>query len=292
MCDELTAEELRLAAIGVNRRQFATLGAAAAVLAGCASHGEADAATASTRLVESTVSIPTPDGTADAFFVHPARGAHPGVILWPDIAGLRDAFKAMARRLAEAGYAVLAVNHYYRGGAAPFVSAFTEWQTPAGQAKLRPLIAGITPERTTSDARAFAAFLDGQAAVDTARKLGTQGYCMGGPFAVRTAAAAPARVGAVGSFHGGGLVLDKPDSPHRLIAATRASFLFAVAQNDDLRAPEDKDTLRRTAEAAKRPAEVEVYPADHGWCVPDSPKYDRVQADRAWTRLLALYGGL
>jgi len=292
MCDEPTAEELRRLAKGVNRRQFGAMGAAAAALAGCASHGEADAATASARLAESTVRIPTPDGEADAFFVHPASGVHPGVVLWPDIAGLRDAFKAVARRLAGEGYAVLVVNHYYRGGAAPFVSTFTDWQTPAGQTRLRPLIAGITPERTLSDARAFAGFLDGQAAVDKARGIGTQGYCMGGAFAVRTAAAMPGRVGAVASFHGGGLVLDKADSPHRLIAATRASFLFAVARNDDMRAPDDKDVLRRTAAEAKRPAEIEVYQADHGWCVPDSPKYDRAEADRAWARLLALYAGL
>lgn len=289
MCDDFTDadQDTALAAKRLTRREFAAMGAAVTIAA--CSGGDADAAGS---LTERTVEIHTPDGTADAFFVHPAKGAHPGVILWPDIAGLRDAFKTMARRLAGAGYAVLAVNQYYRGAKAPLLASLAEWRTDAGRAKLQPLIAAINPETTTRDAAAFAAFLDTQAAVDKRRGIGTQGYCMGGPFTLRTAAAAPARVRAAASFHGGGLVTDKPDSPHLQIARTRASYLIAVAQNDDARAPTDKDTLRKAAADAGRPAEIEVYHADHGWCVLDSPSYNQAEADRAWGRLLALYAKL
>lgn len=291
MCDELTrsAGDEVPARPGLTRRQFAALGAVATIAACGGGNGEAKPAG---NLGESTVQVTTPDGTADAFFVHPATGAHPGVVLWPDIAGLRDAFKAMARRLAGAGYAVLAVNQYYRGAPAPVLGSFSEWRSPEGQAKLRPMIAQITPEATMRDAAAFVGFLDGRSEVDSTRGIGTQGYCMGGPFAVRTAAAAPGRVGAAASFHGAGLVTTEADSPHLLLAKSRASYLFAIARNDDARALTDKGTLRQAAAEAGRPAEMEVYPADHGWCVPDSPVYDKAQADRAWERLLALYAKL
>lgn len=293
MCDDFTdrAAEAALArgaaASGVSRRQFAALGTAAA-LAGYA--GAACAAEA--RVIESDVQVPTPDGTSDCFFVHPIKGTHPGIILWPDIGGLRDAKKAMARHLAAAGYAVLAVNPYYRSARAPVMESFAEFRTPEGRAKVMPMVALLTSEAVSRDGAAYAAFLDTQKAVDRRRGIGTQGYCMGGPFAVRTAAAAPGRVKAAASFHGGGLVTDKPDSPHKLLAATQASYLFAIARNDDTKAPTDKDTLRAAAAEAHRPAEITVYPADHGWCVPDSPVYDRVEADRAWERLLALYARL
>ncbi|HVR90735.1 MAG TPA: dienelactone hydrolase family protein [Novosphingobium sp.] len=286
MCDEFTLAD-DAARKGVSRREFTVLGGAVA-LAGCAGMTRSPPA----GLGERMVSVATPDGTADAFFVHPAKGKHPGVLLWPDIAGLREAYKIMARRLAGAGYAVLAVNHYYRTSAAPVVSSMAEWRTPEGQAKLGPMIAAITPAATTSDARAFVAFLDAQGAVDQRRKIGTNGYCMGGPYTVRTAAAVPARVGAAASFHGGGLVTAEPDSPHRLLAATSASYLFAIAQNDDARAPTDKDTLRAATQAAGRPAEIEVYAADHGWCTIDAPVYNQAEADRAWARMLALYATL
>lgn len=290
MCDDFTDadQDAALARRGMTRREFAAMGAAATIAA-CGGGGDAEAAGS---LAERIVEIRTPDGAADAFFVHPAKGAHPGVILWPDIAGLRDAFKAMARRLAGEGYAVLAVNQYYRGARAPVLANLAEWRTDAGRVRLQPLIAAIDPAATTRDAAAFVAFLDTQAAVDKRRGIGAQGYCMGGPFALRTAAAAPARVRAAASFHGGGLVTDKPDSPHLQLARTQASYLVAVAQNDDARAPVDKDTLRKAAADADRPAEIEVYPADHGWCVPDAPAYNQIEADRAWARLLALYAKL
>lgn len=290
MCDELTAidEDAALARAGLSRRDFAATGALAA-LAGCMTAPEAGTAQA---LTERSVSFAAPDGTVDAFFVHPSKGKHPGVILWPDVAGLRDAYKVMARRLAEAGYAVLAVNQYYRSAPAPILNSISEWRTPAGQEKLKPMLPLLTPDGITRDAKAFVGFLDSQKAVDKRRGIGSNGYCQGGPFTVRTAAAMPGRVKAAASFHGGGLVTDKPDSPHRLLASTQASYLIAVARNDDARAPTDKDTFRAAAQAAGRPAEVEVYAADHGWCTLDAPIYDKAEAERAWARLLALYAGL
>lgn len=243
-------------------------------------------------LTEAMVEVRTEDGTCEAFFVHPAQGKHPGVIFWPDAIGLRDAKKAMARRLAASGYAVLAVNQYYRNAKLPLGIAFSDFRDEEKRARLMPLIGALTPEALSRDARAYAAFLDGQAVVDTGRGLGTQGYCMGGGQAFRTGAAVPERVRAVASFHGGGLVTDAPDSPHRLIAKTRASFLILPGRDDDANQPEAVGVLRETAEAAGRPAEIEVYDADHGWCVPDAPCYDAAEADRAWTRLLALYAGL
>lgn len=290
MCDDFTAEgeDAALVRRGLTRREFAAMGAAVAV-AGCV--GGASAA-GSAELKEGMVGIATADGMADAFFVHPAKGAHPGVIFWPDVAGLREVKKVMARRLAAAGYAVLVVNQYYRDAPAPILQSLSEFRTPEGQAKVGPMRARVTPETVTRDAKAFVAFLDGKGAVDKRRKIGTQGYCMGGPFTVRTAAAAPARIGAAASFHGGGLVEDKPDSPHKLLGATKASYLFAIARNDDAKQPDAKDALRKAADAAKRPAEIEVYPADHGWCVADAPAYDPNQAEKAWDRLLELYAKL
>lgn len=245
-----------------------------------------------TPLSERAVDVPTPDGTCDAFFVHPAEGRHPGVILWPDALGLRPVKTAMARRLAGEGYAVLVVNPYYRSLRAPLDLRFDDFRSEEGRQKIMPLMGSLTPDAVESDARAFVAWLDGQAAVDTARGIGTQGYCMGGALAFRTAHAMPGRVKAVASFHGGGLVTDKPDSPHRLLPETQASYLIAPGRDDDARAPGDKDVLRQVADAAGRPAEIEVYPADHGWCVADALAWDRAEADRAWGRLLALYATL
>ena len=290
MCDEsiAPAEEADFAGSGLDRRQFSLLGAGL-VLAGCSRSGAQDGGS---RVSERMVAITTPDGVADAFFVHPAEGAHPGVVMWPDIAGLRAAFKIMARTLAAEGYAVLVVNQYYRGGPAPVLESFAQWRTPEGQAKIAPMRERLTPDAITRDAASFVAFLDGVEAVDKSRRIGSSGYCMGGPFTVRTAAAAPGRVGAAASLHGGGLVTDEPDSPHRLLARTKASYLFAIARNDEEKDPAVKDKLRAAAEAAGRPAHVEVYAADHGWCVPDSPAWDPSQADQAWKDVLELFAKL
>ncbi|GFE74175.1 dienelactone hydrolase family protein [Novosphingobium sp. TCA1] len=290
MCDDFTAEaeQANLARRGLDRRAFTALGASAA-LAGCTSIMKTHPANS---VQERMVSITTADGVADAFFVHPAKGSHPGVIMWPDIAGLREAKKIMARTLAAEGHAVLVVNPYYRGQPAPVFESFAGFRTPEGQAKVEPLRAALTPDAITRDAKAYVAFLDGQKSVDRQRGIGTSGYCMGGPFTVRTAAAEPGRVRAAASFHGAGLVTDKPESPHRMLARTQASYLFAIARNDDARQPSQKTDLKAAAAAAGRPAEVEVYPADHGWCVPDSPAWDPDAADKAWQRMLALFARL
>ena len=291
MCDDLTAHEeaTALAANGLNRRQFAAISAAGALVA-CT--GSESAAKARAGLSESSVAITTPDGSADALFVRPAKGKHPAVIMWPDIAGLRPAYMEMGRQLASAGFAVLVVNHYYRSAKAPILNSIAEWRTPEGQAKLKPMIAAITPPGVTSDTMAFVAWLDRQAVTDRKRGIGTIGYCMTGPYTVRAAAAVPRRIKAAVSCHGGGLATPAPDSPHRLIASTQASYLFAIARNDDARAPTDKDMLRAAAKAAGRPAEIEVYNADHGWCTLDAPTYDKGEAARAWARVLALFGKL
>lgn len=285
MCDEFTAADTdrELAANSLTRREFAALGTAAALT------GASSLSAAAVGLNERDVTVTTPDGECDAFFVHPAKGKHPGVILWPDALGLRETKKAMARRLASDGYAVLVVNPYYRDARAPLPFDFAAFRTPEGRAKIMPFMQGLVPEKVTRDAIAHVAFLDMQKAVDIKRGIGVQGYCMGGAIAVRTAAAAPSRVKAVGSFHGGNLVTEKPDSPHRLLGKTQASYLIAIARNDDEKAPQDKAAFKAAAEAAKRPVEIEVYAANHGWCVPDAPDYNRAEAERAWARLLLLY---
>jgi carboxymethylenebutenolidase len=237
-------------------------------------------------VTESDVTITTPDGTADSYFVHPATGTAPAVLLWPDIFGLRPAMRQMAKRLAESGYAVVVVNPFYRVKKAPTADkgAATEIKS------LIPLAQALTETTQMSDAKAFVAWLDQQPAVARNRKIGTQGYCMGGPIAFRTAAAVPDRVGAVASFHGGGLVTTNPNSPHLQAAATKAQFLVAIAENDDKRAPTEKDVLKETFSKAGVQAEIEVYGGAHGWCPPDSQVYNEPLAEKAWGRLLALYG--
>ena len=283
MCDEADMSEFRKK--GLSRRQFGTAGVAAG-LAACA---PMESGAAAGGLSETIVSIPTRDGTMDAFFVHPARGKSPAVIVWPDIAGLREVFKAMARRLAGEGYAVLVANPYYRDIAAPQFADFADFQAQQGFEKVGPWRGKLEAPAVMSDATSLAAWLDAQGAVDRGKGIGNQGYCMGGPFTVWTAAAVPSRVRAAASFHGGGLVREGAHSPHRLLDDTRASFLFAIAQNDDAKQPEAKAELRKAADAAGRPAEIEIYAADHGWSVPDSPVYAQAEAERAWSRLLALY---
>lgn len=290
MCDEMTEAENAAWARnkGLNRRDFATMGASAAALSmlpGCTTASETSGPVTMSR----TVTIDTPDGKADAFFVYPSKGKHPAVIMWPDIAGLRDAYIRMGTRLATAGFAVLVVNQYYRSSPAPIMGSLMEWRTPEGREKLQPMIAKISPAGTIADAGAFVAWLDGQKEVDTKKRIGSCGYCMGGPFTVRTAFANPARVGAAASFHGAGLAGDSPDAPSKLMAQTKAAYLIAIAKNDDERAPDEKTALRAAADAAGRPAEIEVYPAQHGWCTVDAPVYDREQAEKAWGRMLALF---
>ena len=238
-------------------------------------------------VTEADVTVTTPDGTADCYFVHPASGAAAGVLVWPDIFGLRPAFRQMGKRLAESGYSVLVVNPFYRVKKAP--TAPNGAATPI--ADVRPLAQGLNETTHMSDAKAFIAWLDQQASVAKNRKVGTQGYCMGGPIAFRTAAAVPDRVGAVASFHGGGLVTDQPNSPHLQAAKTKAQLLIAIAANDDQRSPNEKNVLKETFAKVNLPAEIEVYTgAAHGWCPPDSGVYNQAQAEKAWTRLLALYG--
>ncbi|MFN3945420.1 MAG: dienelactone hydrolase family protein [Allosphingosinicella sp.] len=271
----------------VNRRQAALAGLGA--LAACAT-GPGDPGRG---LTEDRVRFAGADGTVDGFFVAPARGAHPGIVTWPDVAGVREAFEMMARRLAAQGHAVLAVNPYYRHAPAPQFADFPQFRASGGFEKVAPWRAALTAEAIGWDARAAIAWLDARPEVDGARGIGTHGYCMGGPFAVWTAAAVPERVRAAASLHGGGLVrADDPRSPHRQLAASRAGFLFAIGRDDDARAPEVKTALREAAAAAGREAEVEVYPADHGWTVPDSPAYDTAAAERAWARMSALFAAL
>jgi carboxymethylenebutenolidase len=249
-------------------------------------------------VVETEVTIKTPDGSCDAAFIHPASGAHPGVLIWPDAFGLRPSMRDIAKRLAAEGYSVLVPNPFYRVAKAPVfeTAASFNFGDPADRAKLQPLMGSVNASGAAEkDAAAYVAFLDAQPQVDKTKKIGTQGYCMGGALVVRTAAAVPNRIGAGASFHGGGLVTDKSDSPHLLASKIKAGMYFGVASNDDQRQPDAKDKLKAAFAAAKVPAEVEVYPAKHGWCVADmpidngAPIYSRPDAERAWGKLLALY---
>lgn len=287
MCDQDAFDDMtgyRLKSSGLSRRDFGalTLGAGLVSLlprvAGAA------------QVTEAEVQIKTPDGSCDAYFVHPSKGSHPGVLIWPDIFGLRPAFRQMGKRLAESGYAVLVVNPFYRVKKAPTAPEHPDFNDPATREALMGLMGALTQETGFTDARAFIPWLDAQPAVDKKKKMGTTGYCMGGALTMRTAAAMPARVGAGASFHGGGLVTDKPDSPHLLVPKIKAHYLFAIAENDDQKQPEAKQALRAAFAAAKQPAEIEVYAGTmHGWCPPDSQVYNHEQAEKAWSRLLVLF---
>ena len=283
MCDDRTVADNTeyLRANKLTRRQFGAVsaGAGLAILLPRAANAQ--------TVTEADIDITTPDGVADSYFVHPSSGAHPGILIWPDAFGLRPAKRQMARRLAASGYSVLVVNPYYRSQRAPVVNTtnFAEVRDT-----IMPLMASLNADTQTSDAKAFVGFLDSQASVDRNRMVGTMGYCMGGPFTMRTAAAVPDRVGAAASFHGGGLVSDQPDSPHLLVPQMKAHYLFAIAENDDQNQPEAKDVLRDAFAQAGLPAEIEVYEgALHGWCPPDSTVYHEAQAERAWSRLLVLF---
>ena len=272
----------------ITRRDF--VGLTVAGLAAAAG----GSASAQQTVTEKTVDIKTPDGTCDAAFIHPATGAHAAVIIWPDAFGLRPAMRDMAKRLAaESGYSVLVPNPYYRVGKAPMWQDASKVDFAAERAKLNPMMASINAAGTVEkDAPAFIAWLDTQPQVDRTKKVGTQGYCMGGALVVRTAAAVPDRVGAGASFHGGGLVTPNPNSPHLLAPKIKGRMYFGIAVNDDKQQPDAKTQLKMAFDAAKVPAEVEVYDmAQHGWCVPDMPNqlYKKDDAERAWAKLLALY---
>jgi len=278
----------------ITRRDFVKTTAAAgfAVAAG---------ATLGVQQVDETnVEIRTPDGTCDAAFIHPATGSYPAVVIWPDAFGLRPSMRDIAKRLATEGYSVLVPNPFYRVAKAPVFEDASNFNfgDPAQRSKLTPLMGSINAEGAAErDAVAFIAWLDAQRQVDRNKKVGTQGYCMGGALVVRTAAAASKRVGAGASFHGGGLVTPNPNSPHLLAPKIKARMYFGVAANDDAQQPDAKTKLKEAFDAAKVPVEVELYPqAQHGWCVPDMPKqpngqpiYNKPDAERAWGKLLALY---
>jgi carboxymethylenebutenolidase len=268
----------------VSRRQFGAL----ALGAGLAMALPRLADAAETKGVD--VEIKTPDGTCDAYFVSPAKGKHPAVLTWPDIFGLRPASKEMATRLAGSGYSVLVINPFYRTQKAPTAPEHPDFNDPATRQALMTLAGTLSPATAATDATAFIAFLDAQPSVDKKKKMGTTGYCMGGPFVFRTAAAHPDRIGAAATFHGGGLVTDKPESPHLLIPQMKAQYLVAIAENDDTRQPEAKTVLKDAFAKANLPAEVEVYAgAQHGWCPPDAAVYNHDQAEKAWSRQLALF---
>jgi carboxymethylenebutenolidase len=277
---------------GVSRRDFVALSLAAGLAAATSSVSGAEL-----PVTESNVEIKTPDGTCDAAFIHPTTGSHPGVIIWPDAFGLRPSMRDMGKRIAAEGYTVLVPNPYYRVTKAPGIdSAKFSFQNKEDMTMLQGLMGGINaPGAAETDATAFIAFFDAQRQYAKGKKIGAQGYCMGGALVVRTAAAIPDRIGAGASFHGGGLVTDRPGSPHTLAPKIKARMYFGIASNDDARQPEAKDTLRQAFAAAKVPAEVEVYQSLHGWCVPDMPAeagkpiYNRPDAERAWGKLVALY---
>jgi carboxymethylenebutenolidase len=282
--------------VDLSRRDFVAMSIAAGLAAAAGS-----AAAADLPVTETAVEIKTPDGMCDAAFIHPTSGAHPAVIVWPDAFGLRPAMRDIGKRIAAEGYSVLVPNPFYRvSPKAPAQGIFDaknfNFSNPDDMAKLRPLMGSIGAAGAAErDAAAFTAFLDSQRQVDKAKKVGTQGYCMGGPLVFRTAAAVPARVGAGASFHGGGLVTAAPDSPHTLIPKMKARLYVGIASNDDQRQPDAKDKLKEAFAAAKVPAEVEVYQSLHGWCVPDMPSqggtpiYNKPDAERAWSKLVALY---
>lgn len=280
----------------VSRREFGVMSIGAGLTAAVNTPAEA---AAPLSVVEQEVTIRTPDGMADAAFIHPISGSYPGVLIWPDVFGLRPSMRGFARRLASTGYAVLVPNPFYRTAKAPVFDDPTKFDfgNQTDMAKLPPLTGPLNaPGNPEKDAIAYVAFLDAQPQMDKSKKIGTQGYCMGGPLVVRTAAAIPDRIGAGASFHGGGLVTDQPSSPHLLASKIKARMYFGVASNDDMRQPDAKDKLREAFRAANVPAQVDVYKSLHGWCVPDMPLqgngqpiYNRPEAEQSWAKLEALY---
>jgi carboxymethylenebutenolidase len=282
MCDDDIHQGL-IEDTSLSRRTFGLMGAAAAGLA-------ATAAGAASAVVEKDVEVKTPDGLADAALYYPeGKGSWPAVVIWTDVVGLRPVFREMGRRLAASGYVVLVPNPYYRVKRAPVVEGGFNFANPDDRAKLALLRPAVTPDGTARDAAAFIAYLDGLPQTNRKKKVVTQGYCMGGPLAFYTAGAVPGRVGAVASFHGGGLYTDAATSPHLTLAKTQAEYLVLIADNDDKKEPAVKDQLKAAFAEAKRPAKVEVYAAGHGWTVKGGQVYDEALAEKAWAELLALY---
>ena len=281
MCDEF----IHPALVSDSRLSRRTFGLAAAAT------GLAGSALAQSNAAATDVTVKTTDGACDAVLFHPnAKGKWPAVLVWPDIMGLRPAFRDLGARLASQGYTVLVVNPFYRSAPAPVIGPTADFYDPATRTRLSGYRAAMTNDGIDSDAKAYLAFLDAQTVTDKTRKAGVQGYCMGGALSFRTAAAVSDRIGAVGSFHGGnGLVTDKPDSPHLLIPKTHAAFLACQAQNDDASNPKMKDDLKAAFVAAGKTATVEVYAANHGWCVPGGAVYNQAEAERAWSNLGTLY---
>jgi carboxymethylenebutenolidase len=286
MCDESTVKDNEefFRKHGLTRRDFSK-GAA-----GVAFSMMLPTVANAVDVVEEEVRVASPDGIADCYFVHPAEGAHAAVIVWPDIMGIRTSFRMMGKRLAESGYSTLVVNPYYRTAEGAVIEDGESFGTPAVRERLMPHARSLSPETCVSDGRAFVQFLDAQSSVDTNRKIGTTGYCMTGSYTMRLAADMPERIGAGGSFHGGGLATDSDSSPHLLAAKMQAGFLIAIAANDDEKDPYAKVLLREAFDNASVSAEIEVYEDTlHGWCPPDSAVYNEAQAERAWSRLLALF---
>ncbi len=288
MCDE--KDLARWAREGLNRRQFGMLSGIAAVGACAPMANDGNNNVKTPALSERQVSFSTDAGTMDGFFVAPVGGPSPAVLFWPDIAGLREAKRNMARRLAGRGFAVLVVNPYYRDVSGQQFEDFADFAGNSGFQKVNPWREKLTAAAIMADASAAVGWLDSQDEVDTSRGIGTQGYCLGGPFTFWSAAAVPDRVRGVASFHGCGRVrAGDPASPHLTFDETQARYLVAIARDDDAQAPDAKQTLRKAAAAADRPAEIEVYSAGHGWTVPDSPSYNEAEAERAYSELLSLY---
>jgi carboxymethylenebutenolidase len=288
MCDQDNFDDMvqyqRRSAI-LSRRQFGGLAAGAGLLS------LVPAGAYAAQTIGADVEIKTPDGTCDAYFTHPAKGKHPAVLIWPDIFGLRPAFKQMADRLAGSGYSVLVINPFYRIQKAPTSPEHPDFNDPATRTKLVGQMQSLTVATAATDAGAFVPWLDKQPSVNKKRKMGTTGYCMGGPYTFRMAAQFPDRVGAIATFHGAALATDKPDSPHLLIPKMKASALIAIAASDDKSDPKAKDTLNAAFAAAGLPHEVEVYAGTkHGWCPPDTAVYDHDAAEKAWGRLLVVFG--
>ena len=290
--EQPTPESATEAQNDLSRREFVSL----SVAAGLAAVGSG--VSAQMKVIETEVQVKTPDGTCDAALIHPASGSHPAVLIWPDAFGLRPSMRDIGKRIAAEGYTVLVPNPFYRVAKAPVIAdpASFSFSNPADMAKLRPLMGSVTASGAAErDAVAYIAFLDAQSQVNKSKKVGTQGYCMGGPLVMRTAAAVADRVGAGASFHGGGLVTDSPESPHLLAPKMKARLYIGIASNDDAKQPDAKDKLREAFAAAKVPAEIEVYGSLHGWCVPDMPMqngapiYNKADAEKAWAKLVAFY---